>query len=664
MTFAASPSSPDTGSTCSVAHDKAVDLLLRDREMVSRLLREHQMLHEVFQHSPMPSVIHDSDGTLLAWNALYDRLNADEIEFDILASARLNPEPYTCDYGQDGAFRGYDYTLPNGCIARVAAPLPQDEAAAITPDNADMRDRSDLLVSVTHEIRVPLNGLLGMAGLLAESGLSKGQQMYADVVLRSAEALMAITDDVLDLSRIDAGGMALNCASFDIADCIEETATLFAANADKRGLDLIVRIDPVLPRRLIGDEGRLRQAIAKVLGNAIKFTETGHVLLDMDATMKTREGGRRVAGLTCRVTDTGVGMSKDRCAAIRAGQETGLGLSITTGLIDTMGGTWDIDSVEGEGSTFRFTVDLPVDASDTMRFADAAVQGKHLLVVDAQAQRRTIIAESVGAWGFEVSSCAGTAEAFALMDDLAAQEKSVDLVLLGEQVTEGDAPHFTGALKHRAKAPPIVLMARLSALTICDADEEDGVVLAATLPRPVESTRLLQSIEQALKAQGRGPVAVGSAGFDESAPGGNRVEQSEPPCAGGPGSLDILIAEDNEVNQFLIAEILRDSGYSYKIVPDGRAAVEAWRSACPRLILMDVSMPVMSGDEATMQIRAEEEGKSRTPIVAVTAHALRGDRERCMRAGMDDHLSKPVTVEAIMKAVDFYLQPQDVVASG
>lgn len=692
MTFAAPAASPDTAPDSAAAHEKAVDLAMCDRALVSRLLHEHQMLHEAFQHGPMPAAIHRPDGTLVAWNRLYDRLHAEEIEFGISAMPQQDGLTCECDYGDEGVYRVHGYALPNGAIAQIAAPLSAEKAreaelqqAAEAAEAASIA-RADFLASMSHEIRTPMNGLLGMASLLAESGLTKGQRIYADVVIRSGEALMAITNDILDLSRIESGRLDLASASFDIADSIEETATLFAASADEKGLDLIVRIDPALPCRLIGDESRLRQVVANLLGNAIKFTDSGHILIDLDAKMGTRDDGRRVAHLTCRIQDTGIGIPADLCDTLfdrfarpgsgRSQEGTGLGLAVVAALIDRMGGTVGVDSVEGEGTTFRFTIELPVDASETMRMASDVVRGKRVLLIDADVACRTIVSESVEAWGFEVAPCRSAREATALMDKMEAQGAGVDLVLLGEKIAEGQACLFTRALQERpGLLPPVILMARLAALGMCDDDEAAGVVLAATLPRPVQVTRLLASMEQAMRvgpaprvvpAEDTPPavMAVPQAAeaveeIDVPDPSGESGEHAPTPPDPVTGTLDILVAEDNEINQFLIEEILRETGYSYRIVDDGKAALEAWRSDRPRLILMDVSMPVMSGDEASTRIRAEEHGKSRTPIVAVTAHALRGDRERCLRAGMDDHLTKPVTVASIMKVIDFHLQPQD-----
>jgi len=689
MTLAPSDDRAETAPDRSTAHEKAVDRVMGDRDMVSRLLREHQMLHEAFEHGPVAWAILDAGGAPVASNALHDRLDSGE--------------------NAGAAWRTDEYELPSGLTARVCVDIgaekSREEALARARDEAETanRARGDFLASMSHEIRTPMSGLIGMAGLLAESELSEGQQRYADLILRSGRALLEITTDILDLSKIEAGQMTLDCAPFDIADSIEDTATLFAANADAKGLDLIVRIDPAMPQMLVGDGSRLRQVMANLIGNAIKFTETGHVMVDVDARTGAGEAGGRVARLTCRVQDTGSGIAPDMCERIferfsqvghgvrRMREGTGLGLAIVAALVDQMGGAVGVESIEGEGTTFHFIVELPVAEPDAVRMARETLWGKRVMIVDAEGPCRAILAESLKAWGFDVASCRGLREAMALMDALEAQGRGIDLVLLGERVAEGEAPLFMAALADRAGTPPpVILIARLASLSR-DGACGKGPVPFDTLPRPVRSACLLASVERALEgrmaltvvedAEGkRGATArltrpapvlriegpTGGAGISETAPEPSPAPEDTGPeeATGKEGAVDILVAEDNEINRFLIEEILRESGYSYRIAHDGVEAMEAWRESRPRLILMDVSMPRMSGDEATRAIRSEERGTVRTPIVALTAHALRGDRDRCIEAGMDDHLTKPVTIASITTMIDFYLTPPAADAVG
>jgi len=664
----------DTGPGRSTAHEKAVDMVLGDRAMVSRLLREHQILFEAFEHSPAALAVHDAQGALVAWNARHDWLQAED--------------------GDAATCRVEGYTLPSGLTARLSIETDADgerEGALIRERDAAVaanRAKDDFLASMSHEIRTPMNGLIGMAGLLADSDLTSAQQVYADVVLRSGRALLAITDDILDLSKIEAGRMELVREPFDIADSIEQTAVLFAANAEAKGLDLIVRVSPVLPRFLIGDESRLNQIVANLVGNAVKFTNEGHVMVDLDTAMATGDDGGRIARLTCRVQDTGKGIAPDLCERIferfsqadriahRAQEGTGLGLAIVAAMIDEMGGTVGVESVEGEGTTFSFTVELPVARPDTMRMASETLWGRRVMIVDGEGPRRDIVAESVRAWGFDVAPCRSLRESAAFMQAMEARNRHIDLVLLGERVAEGDASFFMDMLAERAARsggpmPPVILMTRPG--TVPGRGEGGGTAPFETLLRPVRSACLLESMERALGSrtalslvEDGTPVSEGRVlphpapllriEGPRTAPARDDAGASEPQ---GPLELpvDILVAEDNEINRFLIEEILRESGYSYRIVRDGVEAVEAWRILRPRLILMDMRMPRMGGEDATRLIRAEERDGTRTPVVALTAHALHGDRDRCLGAGMDDHLTKPVTIASIMRTVDFHLHP-------
>jgi CheY-like chemotaxis protein len=348
-----------------------------------------------------------------------------------------------------------------------------------------------------------------------------------------------------------------------------------------------------------------------------------------------------------------------------------------------MGGTVSVDSIEGEGTTFRFDMDMPVDAARTMRRVAEQYVGKRVLIVEAITPRRTILNEKATAWGFEAAACESAREGIAMLDHMDEIGTPIDIVLLGDRIAEGAGSLFLDALRGRGGTPPGVVILSTVDDMIEDDRAHDSVVLA-TVARPVRSSYLMKSMERAIDEAARRaqlsdhvaklPVPAVEEALEPQAvdvvPMADTPEPMQEPAVsekdgtgheapiepGAHGVVDILVAEDNEINQFLMEQILRGTGYSYRLVADGKQAVEAWREDRPRLILMDVSMPEMSGEEATMAIRkAEGDSGPHVPIVAVTAHALRGDRDRCFEAGMDDYISKPVSSEGVIAMIDRWI---------
>ena len=734
------PASADTPDVISDAHEQAVDALMADRAMVSRMLREHQVLREVVEHSPSAYCIYDAEDRLIVWSDTFERMHEDafaehgariasgdirypeiirrhieknfpsqdveaQVAEHVEAHRKADGKPVERDYGKYGIFRVAKYSTPGGATVGTAACIDEIKTreteligARLKAESAE-RAKAEFLANMSHEIRTPMNGILGMVELLGSSKLDKKQQLYADVIARSGEALMTIINDILDLSKIEAGQVALQPASFDFGEAMEDTALLFTANASERQIDLIVRVDPILPKRMIGDAGRLRQIVSNLLSNALKFTDTGHVFLDIGGTLHSRPDGRKIATLDIIVQDTGCGMSGDvlTCAfdkftqgdtsATRAHQGTGLGLSIVGGLVDAMGGTVVAESVEGQGTTFTVTLDLPVDASSDVTRTTAALEGKRVLLIDVATARSTILSESLTAWGFETVACAGAREGVAMLDRLNELGKAVDLVILGNAGrARWDDESFLDALRDAPdRCPPVIVLDSIDQI-VASAGAADPLVFAV-LPCPGRSSNLLDTMERILlegrqAAQPR-PDTIVAKITAPSAPAlcDDPLEEDalepdaedviamdddplEPeahdvlPSASGveTDSIDILVAEDNEINQFLLEQILGKSKCSFHVVSNGREAIDAWRTHRPRLILMDVSMPDMSGDEATAAIRKAEQGTGqRVPIVAVTAHALRGDRDRCFEAGMDDYLSKPVKSADVLAMIERWM---------
>ena len=549
---------------------------------------------------------------------------------------------------------------------------------------AEMADRakSEFLANMSHEIRTPMNGVLGMAELLARTELDTRQRTFTDIIVKSGNALLTIINDILDFSKIDAGQLVLDQASFDLSETVEDVASLISSRAAEKDIELIVRIDPILPARVVGDMGRIRQIITNLAGNAIKFTETGHVLIELTGAVNAADR----LDLVIRVHDTGIGIPPDKLEAVfekfsqvdnsstRRHEGTGLGLAITSRLVSLMEGSIRAESNTGEGSVFTIELSLPVDHNNAVpvRIAPVDVTGARVLAIDDNPVNRSILIEQLTAWGFD--SCAAVSGQEGL-DVLAAAARfgvPVDVVILDYHMPEMDGV-MTGRAIRKAFGPgkpPIVMLTSMD-LKSSDADFSKGAV-QATLMKPARSSQLLETIVSVLQAAAQTESGAKTAASTPSVASNGEVatadkvalapkpaEQSSTSArrpvpttgqASEDSDLDLLVAEDNEVNQIVFTQILDELGLRFKIVDNGGSAFEVWKSHSPALILMDVSMPVMNGHQATEAIRkaeAEDPGLGHTPIVGVTAHALTGDKERCLEAGMDDYLSKPISPEKL-----------------
>jgi len=536
-----------------------------------------------------------------------------------------------------------------------------ETAASLYKAEAADRAKSEFLANMSHEIRTPMNGVLGMAELLAKTDLTPRQKTFTDVIVKSGNALLTIINDILDFSKINAGQLTLDPAPFRLAEAVEDVATLVSARVAEKNLELIVRVDPRLPSFVVGDAGRIRQIVTNLLGNAVKFTEKGHVLIDV--------GGETVDGmvqLKVRVEDTGIGIPADKLqnvfekfaqvdsSSTRRHEGTGLGLAIAARLVDLMGGKIGVESAVGRGSVFWFSVPLPVhEARDEDDLVPGDVTGARVLVIDDNPVNRDILLEQLRSWSFDCAAAESGAVGLAFLDRASQIGASVDCIILDYQM-----PGMSGADVARAIAAdsrlssiPVVLLTSVDQVDFGKLVLEYGI--AAHLTKPARSAVLLGTVISAIQ---KARAMTGKVQFVRE----NAPQLQSPPAltvvrgasdqAGGQASsqgtapIDILIAEDNEVNQLVFGQILSGLGLSYRIAGNGRTALEMYRTLSPRLILMDVSMPEMNGYEATRAIRAEEADRDiHIPIIGVTAHALKGDREKCLDCGMDDYLSKPIS---------------------
>ncbi|MFZ1815680.1 MAG: response regulator [Rhizobiaceae bacterium] len=544
-------------------------------------------------------------------------------------------------------------------LARKSEEAEKATLAARTADRA----KSEFLANMSHEIRTPMNGVMGMAELLARTELDARQRTFTDVIVKSGASLLTIINDILDFSKIDAGQIELDPAPFSLSEAVEDVATLFSTKVLEKDIELIVRVDPQLPASVSGDVGRIRQIITNLLGNAVKFTEFGHVLIEISGSVDSG-----MASLRFAIEDTGIGIPADKIDSIfekftqvdasstRRHEGTGLGLAITSRLVELMNGKIGVESDEGKGATFWFTIDLPVvEWGQKRKRAPIDVSGARILVIDDNQVNRSILLEQLASWNFDCAAAPDGRTGLAVLARAAECGTPVDCVILDFQMPDMNGADVLHAMRQdpATAATPVVLLTSVEQAGFVEMVAKYRV--SAHLTKPARSSQLLDAVVNALSEN----IALMQTTI--AAPEPVRVEPEIPYMAsnlrkddeGEPqSSIDVLVAEDNEVNQIVFTQILSGIGVNFKIVGNGRLALESSESLDPALILMDVSMPEMNGIEATQAIRAREQGTGRhVPIVGVTAHALKGDRERCLESGMDDYLTKPVSPAKLAEIV-------------